>query len=140
MGRLFVHFLEGRLYKCRQCGTHLASVDSLLSQSFYSRAGKAYLFDQVVNVWQGCPEERQMTTGMHVVCDLYCNTCMQLVGWKYEEAHEKEQRYKEGKSILERIKLVEVYEGSRVSPIITPPNLGMLSVHGSSSEEDEEGY
>lgn len=52
-------------------------------QSFHSRAGKAYLFGTVVNVVSAAKEQRSMTTGLHTVSDLYCNGCMQLVGWTY---------------------------------------------------------
>ena len=52
-------------------------------QSFHSRAGKAYLFSDVVNVVFAAKEERSMTTGLHTVCDLHCNGCLQLVGWSY---------------------------------------------------------
>ena len=52
-------------------------------QSFHSRNGKAYLFNSVVNTWPGKQEERTMTTGRHVVEDLHCVYCMQLVGWTY---------------------------------------------------------
>ena len=31
----------------------------------------------------GVPEERLMTTGRHKVVDIYCNKCMQAIGWKY---------------------------------------------------------
>jgi len=31
-----------------------------------------------------------------------------LLGWKYEEAHETTQKYKEGKWILERTKIEKV--------------------------------
>lgn len=48
-----------------------------------------------------------MTTGLHTVADIHCNSCMQIVGWKYEEAFEKSQKYKEGKYILERAKMTE---------------------------------
>mmetsp|Transcript_12725 Transcript_12725/g.49595 ORF Transcript_12725/g.49595 Transcript_12725/m.49595 type:complete len:85 (-) Transcript_12725:734-988(-) len=50
----------------------------------------------------GVPEERLMTTGRHKVVDVYCNKCMQAIGWKYIEAFEHSQKYKEGKYILER--------------------------------------
>lgn len=36
-----------------------------------------------VNVSTGPPEERTLMTGLHVVADLYCNTCWSPVGWKY---------------------------------------------------------
>lgn len=46
-----------------------------------------------------------MTTGMHIVRDMFCIGCMYPVGWKYEKAYEESQKYKEGKFILERSKL-----------------------------------
>ncbi|KAF8006273.1 hypothetical protein BT93_K0536 [Corymbia citriodora subsp. variegata] len=58
-----------------------------------------------VNVSTGEREERMMMTGMHTVADIFCVGCGAIVGWKYETAHEKSQKYKEGKSVLERIKL-----------------------------------
>uniref|UniRef100_A0A061SHD5 Protein yippee-like n=1 Tax=Tetraselmis sp. GSL018 TaxID=582737 RepID=A0A061SHD5_9CHLO len=50
-----------------------------------------------------------MTTGLHTVSDIYCNGCMQLVGWRYDEAFEQSQKYKEGKFILERDKILECH-------------------------------
>ncbi|XP_019462138.1 PREDICTED: protein yippee-like isoform X2 [Lupinus angustifolius] len=74
-------------------------------KSFHSRHGKAYLFNKVANVSMGEKEDRQMMTGMHTVVDIFCVGCGSIVGWKYESAHEKSQKYKEGKSVLERFKL-----------------------------------
>ncbi|CAN1259414.1 Protein yippee-like [Linum perenne] len=74
-------------------------------QSFHSRHGKAYLFSKVVNVSTGEKEERLMMTGKHTVADIFCVGCGSIVGWKYETAHEKSQKYKEGKSVLERFKV-----------------------------------
>ncbi|KAL5984430.1 hypothetical protein ACLOJK_018535 [Asimina triloba] len=59
-----------------------------------------------VNVSVGVKEERLMMTGMHTVADIFCVGCGAIVGWKYEVAHEKAQKYKEGKFILERLKIV----------------------------------
>lgn len=111
-GRLFHEYLDGRVYSCRFCSTHLARADELISRSFHCRHGKAYLFNTVANINVGAREDRLMTTGMHTVSDIFCNTCMQLVGWKYEEAFEKSQKYKEGKFILERAKMVDEDESS----------------------------
>ncbi|KAJ6301569.1 hypothetical protein OIU77_015806 [Salix suchowensis] len=47
MGRIFVVELEGRSYRCKFCGTHLALPDQLVSKSFHCRRGKAYLFNKV---------------------------------------------------------------------------------------------
>ncbi|XP_060176415.1 protein yippee-like [Lycium barbarum] len=105
MGRLFVITLEGNSYKCKHCQTHLALADHIISKSFHCSHGKAYLFDNVVNVTVGEKEERLMMTGMHTVVDIFCVGCGSIVGWKYEAAHDKTQKYKEGKFILERFKV-----------------------------------
>ncbi|XP_020205635.1 protein yippee-like [Cajanus cajan] len=105
MGRLFVVHLEGKVYSCKHCRTHLALYEDIVSKSFHSRHGKAYLFSKVVNVSAGVNEDRQMLTGMHTVADIFCVGCGSIVGWKYETAHEKGQKYKEGKSVLERYKV-----------------------------------
>ncbi|KAH9736475.1 protein yippee-like [Citrus sinensis] len=54
-----------------------------------------------VNITVGEKEERMMMTGMHTVVDIFCVGCGSIVGWKYEAAQEKAQKYKEGKFILE---------------------------------------
>ncbi|KAI3419465.1 Protein yippee-like [Psidium guajava] len=107
MGRVFVVTLEGgKIYSCRHCKTHFAMGEDIASRNFHSRHGRAYLFNKVVNVSTGEGEERAMMTGMHTVADIFCVGCGAIVGWKYETAHEKSQKYKEGKFVLERIKLV----------------------------------
>ncbi|KAE8735151.1 Protein yippee-like [Hibiscus syriacus] len=105
MGRLFVVNLEGKVYSCKHCKINLALVDDIVSKSFQSRHGKAYLFSKVVNVSAGEKEDRMMMTGLHTVVDIFCIGCGSIVGWKYEFAHEKGQKYKEGKSVLERFKV-----------------------------------
>ncbi|KAB2066618.1 hypothetical protein ERO13_A09G164600v2 [Gossypium hirsutum] len=106
MGRLFVITLEGSVYSCNHCHTHLALLDDIISKSFHCRHGKAYLFDKVVNITVGEKEERMMMTGLHTVVDIFCVGCGSIVGWKYESAREKTQKYKEGKFILERFKVL----------------------------------
>ncbi|GKV02017.1 hypothetical protein SLEP1_g14505 [Rubroshorea leprosula] len=60
-----------------------------------------------VNITVGALEERLMLSGMHTVADVFCCRCGQIVGWKYEAAHEKTQKYKEGKFVLERARIVD---------------------------------
>ena len=107
MGMLYLVQLDGKIYSCRICGSHLALCDELVSKAFHCRNGRAYLFNTVVNVFVGPHEERMMTTGMHTVGDIFCSCCGQIVGWKYEVAHEMSQKYKEGKFILERAKMID---------------------------------
>ncbi|KAL3576627.1 hypothetical protein D5086_021910 [Populus alba] len=106
MGRIFVVELEGRSYRCKFCGTHLALPDQLVSKSFRCRRGKAYLFSNVVNITVGVLEERMMLSGLHTVADIFCCCCGGIIGWKYEAAHEMSQKYKEGKFVLERGRIV----------------------------------
>jgi len=42
-----------------------------------------------------------MTTGSHIVRDVSCRHCKEVVGWKYDKAYEPPEKYKEGKYILE---------------------------------------
>ncbi|KAJ4824291.1 hypothetical protein Tsubulata_023641 [Turnera subulata] len=106
MGRIFVVELDGRSYRCKFCGVHLAMPHDLASESFHCRRGKAYLFTNAVNITMGALEERMMLSGMHTVADIFCCCCGQIVGWKYEAAHEKSQKYKEGEFVLERGRIV----------------------------------
>ncbi|KZV31409.1 hypothetical protein F511_05513 [Dorcoceras hygrometricum] len=106
MGLIYLISLEGEAYSCKHCQTHLALDNDIISKAFRCTRGKAYLFDKVVNVTVGEREERMMYTGLHTVVDVFCVGCGSIVGWKYEVANERNQKYKEGKFILERFKVV----------------------------------
>eukprot|EP00898_Chlorokybus_atmophyticus_P004064 jgi/Chlat1/4659/Chrsp3S00437 len=92
-----------RIFSCGGCRAHAASADE-------GRAGRAYLFERVVNCSVGPAEDRLLITGMHTVADLRCAHCSRLLGWKYERAHEQSQKYKEGKFIIEKANMYK--EGS----------------------------
>ena len=112
-------YLEGpAVYACQQCRTHLTTHDDIISKSFHGRRGRAFLFDHVVNVDTGPPEDRLLITGLHAVCDIFCQRCRALVGWTYQRAYEPSQKYKEGKFILEKINL---YLESNAQYAIEPP-------------------
>ena len=59
-----------------------------------------------VNISLGPKEDRVLITGLHTVADVYCNCCQSCLGWKYVEAFEESQKYKEGKCIIEKAKMV----------------------------------
>ncbi|XP_040867631.1 protein yippee-like At3g08990 isoform X2 [Glycine max] len=101
MGRLFLINLEGDFYSCKHCRTHFALEDDVISRSFICRHGMAHLFDKVVNVTFGEKEERMMLSGLKTVVDIFCVACGSILGWRYEVVHEQNQKYKEGKFILE---------------------------------------
>ncbi|KAK2638953.1 hypothetical protein Ddye_026748 [Dipteronia dyeriana] len=123
MGRIFVVELDGRSYRCKFCRTHLALPDDLISRAFQCRRGKAYLFNKAVNITIGALEQRPMLSGMHTVADIFCCCCGQSVGWKYESAHEKSQKYKEGKIVLERGSIVDEIDFSTEVYIDTRPSV-----------------
>ncbi len=108
MGRPFYEYLEGNnIYVCTTCGVHLTCYSELISKAFQGRSGKAYLFNKVINVKSGPREEKLLLSGLHVTCDLYCKGCHSIIGWRYEQAYEDSQKYKEGKHILEKAQLAK---------------------------------
>ncbi|XP_028777492.1 protein yippee-like At5g53940 [Neltuma alba] len=107
MGRVFLVDLEGRAYRCRYCDAPLALAEDVISRSFNCRRGRAYLFSNVVNISLGPQEERMMMSGLHTVEEIFCCCCGQILGWKYVMAHDKNERYKEGKFVLERWRIAD---------------------------------
>ncbi|KAM7193598.1 Yippee/Mis18 [Rhypophila sp. PSN 637] len=102
MGLAYNTYLNcARIFACNECKTHLANHDDIISRNFRGQHGKAFLFNAVVNVATGEPNERNMTTGRHIVRDITCRECKTVVGWKYDKAYENSEKYKEGKFILE---------------------------------------
>ncbi|PWN29661.1 yippee-like protein [Jaminaea rosea] len=97
-----------RVYGCGTCHSHLSTEECIVSRQFNGQHGKAYLFDQVVNVYFGDAEDRHMTTGMHTVRDIRCRKCAAVLGWKYDRAFVQTEKYKEGKFILEKNIMVDV--------------------------------
>lgn len=108
MGRIFVQNMGGnRIYTCTKCGTYLTCKRHLVSKSFTGSTGKAYLFSKCVNVEYSAVQDRLMITGRHMVRDVACKKCSNKLGWMYEFAVSPEQRYKEGKTILEKALITE---------------------------------
>uniref|UniRef100_A0A7S3GDB4 Protein yippee-like n=1 Tax=Palpitomonas bilix TaxID=652834 RepID=A0A7S3GDB4_9EUKA len=108
MGRVFKTYLSGsEVYCCGECRAHLCTRNDLVSKSFRGQHGRAYLFSDAVNYAVGPEEARMLMTGLHRVCDVYCNVCSSYLGWKYIEAMEESQKYKEGKYVLEKAKMLK---------------------------------
>lgn len=106
MGKVFLQFMSSkRVYTCSTCGAELADEGHVISKSFQGRLGTAFLFERAINTYQSLIEHRQLTSGIHKVADLRCKACSVLLGWKYLEAKEESQRYKEGRVLLEKIRL-----------------------------------
>ncbi|KAF1893681.1 hypothetical protein Lal_00002194, partial [Lupinus albus] len=96
-----------RLYSCCNCRNHVSLHDDIISKAFQGRNGRAFLFSHAMNIVTGPKEDRHLLTGLHTVADVYCGDCREVLGWKYERAYEASQKYKEGKFILEKSKIVK---------------------------------
>ncbi|CAN0910355.1 Putative yippee-like protein Os10g0369500 [Linum grandiflorum] len=108
MGRLFlVEVDEDKVFRCKCCNVDFVSKANIVSREFQGRYGRAYLCRNVVNVIFGASEERNLSSGLHVVNDIYCTSCHEILGWKYEKAEEDSQKYKEGMFILEKERMLK---------------------------------
>lgn len=108
MGLIFQEYLPGpRIFKCSNCKAHSAAHDQIYSKHFQGRFGRAYLFNSVVNVCLGPKEDRLLLTGLHTVNDIYCKCCHQIMGWRYEKAYDDQEKYKEGKYIMEKTRMLK---------------------------------
>ncbi|XP_022735254.1 protein yippee-like At5g53940 isoform X4 [Durio zibethinus] len=123
MGRVFVVELDGRSYRCKFCRTHFALPGDLVSRMNALSCLSFRVSSFRVNITIGALEERLMLSGMHTVADIFCCCCGQIVGWKYEVAHEKTQKYKEGKFVLERGRIVNEIDFSSEVYIDTRPSM-----------------
>ncbi|KAL2226925.1 UNVERIFIED_CONTAM: Protein yippee-like protein [Sesamum indicum] len=96
-----------RLYCCYKCRNHVSLHDDIISKAFQGRHGRAFLFSHAMNIVVGVKEDRHLMTGLHTVADISCADCNEVLGWKYERAYEASQKYKEGKFIFEKSKIVK---------------------------------
>ncbi len=76
---------------------------------FQGHSGPAYLFHHVYNISiDEEAHERIMTSGKHSIKTIRCISCHNPVGWTYVVAFSQDQKYKEGKFIIERAYLDEI--------------------------------
>ncbi|EIM83032.1 yippee-domain-containing protein [Stereum hirsutum FP-91666 SS1] len=94
-------------FSCSNCAAVIALQDELISKAFSGRDGRGYLMHSAVNVKLGKREDRPLLTGVHTVADVFCVGCSDRVGWYYHKASDHSQKYKEGKYLLEREKLIK---------------------------------
>ncbi|OWT42897.1 yippee zinc-binding/DNA-binding /Mis18, centromere assembly domain-containing protein [Pochonia chlamydosporia 170] len=104
---------------CTNCKTLLGNERNIESRRFRGHLGKAILITDVVGVKEGELLERNLTTGRHIVRDISCRGCNEVVGWTYVMADEPSEKYKLGKFILED-ELLQKVEPSREKNDPTP--------------------
>ena len=76
-----------------------------------------------------------MMTGKHTVRDVYCKKCNKTLGWMYVVAFEADQKYKEGKFIIERALVQKVIDSP---PELTEDGEPTPHVQPDSDSSDEE--
>ncbi|VDC01300.1 unnamed protein product [Peniophora sp. CBMAI 1063] len=94
-------------FSCANCSAVIALQDELISKAFSGRDGRGYLMHSATNVKLGPKEDRPLLTGVHTVADVFCLGCGDRVGWHYHKASDHSQKYKEGKYLLERERIVK---------------------------------
>ena len=99
--------LHRKFRRPAQISTAGANFDGPRKFSPPTRPRRSYLFASASNVSLGPKEDRVLLTGLHTVADIYCVSCETRLGWKYVEAFEPSQKYKEGRFIVEKIKIIE---------------------------------
>jgi len=72
------------------------------------KSGRAYMMRKVVNCYLGPREDRVLIAGLHTVADVHCRGCQSLLGWKYLEVFDNNQRLKVGRYVLEKTRIVKV--------------------------------
>ncbi|XP_022641861.1 protein yippee-like At4g27745 isoform X1 [Vigna radiata var. radiata] len=101
-------------YRCRNCQTPIAYRDELLSKSYMvvvdpfgiqAKTGQAFLFSDARNIVFGQKQETNLITGVYTIASIFCSNCGEELGWKYLQASEARQKFKEGKFILELSKI-----------------------------------
>uniref|UniRef100_A0A803L598 Yippee domain-containing protein n=1 Tax=Chenopodium quinoa TaxID=63459 RepID=A0A803L598_CHEQI len=113
------NFFHGRTFLClvpnnekrkemqREDKRRLVSMRGKCGILVEGKNSRAFLFSHAMNVDVGPKEDRHLMTGLHTVADVSCSDCSEVLGWKYERAYEESQKYKEGKYILEKSKIVK---------------------------------
>ncbi|KXN90784.1 hypothetical protein AN958_03438 [Leucoagaricus sp. SymC.cos] len=92
---------------CSKCSAVIALQDEVISKAFSGRDGRGFLMHSATNVKLGRREDRPLLTGVHTVADVFCVGCNERLGWFYHKAADFSQKYKEGKFLLERERLVK---------------------------------
>lgn len=67
------------------------------------------MFYHAMNVVIGRREDKLLITGNFSIAPVYCSKCGVELGWKYIQAYERSQWYKEGNFILEKLKIIEEF-------------------------------
>ncbi|KAK4770257.1 hypothetical protein SAY87_030789 [Trapa incisa] len=102
-------FFDSPLFSCRNCRNPLALRKDLLSKNFTAKSGSAFFFSDAMNIVYGKKEHRQLMSGSFTIAPIYCSNCGEELGWKYLRADVDKQKFKEGKFVIEKSKIIKEY-------------------------------
>ncbi|KAI9280502.1 hypothetical protein BY458DRAFT_430710 [Sporodiniella umbellata] len=94
-------------YSCLTCHSQLTSHQDIISKAFQGRHGPAFLVQNTINTAMGDNEKRLLMTGVHTIADISCQICQTRVGWKYVRTPEASQKYKEGRYLIEKSRVIK---------------------------------
>ncbi|XP_027337667.1 protein yippee-like At4g27740 [Abrus precatorius] len=100
---------QSATYRCKSCQNPVAFRSELLSKSYRAKTGPAFMFSHARNIILGPKQDRSLITGVYSVAGIFCSKCGEELGWKYIQAYEARERFKEGNFIIERAKITKEY-------------------------------
>ncbi|TKY68769.1 yippee protein [Spatholobus suberectus] len=104
-----IHGDPSATYRCKNCQNPIVFRGELLAKNYLAKTGRALMFSHARNIVIGPKQERSLITGAYAVAGIFCNNCGEELGWKYLQAYDARQKFKEGKFIIETAKIVKEY-------------------------------
>ena len=91
---------------CKNCLNTFCYWDTdIIRTDYQCQSGKALFVANVKNVLEGPLTPKHFISGHYVIQDIHCMGCLQSVGWKYLEAQEDENKFKETNYVIEECKV-----------------------------------
>ncbi|KAG4172723.1 hypothetical protein ERO13_A11G015500v2 [Gossypium hirsutum] len=106
---LFVLFNHRHTHHDSFISQHSLTVKLIITNLLHAKSGKAYMFQHAMNIVLGPKYDKQLITGRFSIADVFCSKCGEELGWKYVQSYDLKNRYKEGKFILEELKMFQEY-------------------------------
>lgn len=63
-----------------------------------------------MNIVEGPKMDKQLISGIHMVGNVYCCECTEILGWKYHKVYEERHKYKEGKIVFKKSKIAKAVD------------------------------
>ncbi|CAL8469733.1 g9275 [Coccomyxa elongata] len=131
MGRPFLQYVKdgSAKYICRCCSCDVASMSGLVWQGVMGAARQpAVLLRDSVNLEPASePRSERLSSGRYTLVDMCCRGCATVLGWRYKEAKNLEEKYKEGCTLLQ-ISLLSFVEAEKPDVDMHPASQHTVAV------------